>query len=321
MKDAIIPYVITESIAKFTNIYEVRLFGYIIAKAQSVMKVYNKNLDQINLQYAMNLVRITIPARYLLCEGDNNYKYAKRSFSLADKRIEYTRDNIDYYLHIIAFPEYIKDGHNTKVTFVIHNELWNALLNFAKGWRLVNLPTFLRLKSTYSVVLMILVSQQTQPITYRLETLRRILNCEDKAAYKRTNNFMARVIDPAKKELDELSPYTFEYTMRREGIGGAYRSITIIPKKNTLWQQTVITEGERNAIERQRIRLDERVVEYLTNAFEMTPKEIETIETLVEQRGSPEEQVRWIAEVRTNGKRAKVSNMKGYLHAALKRAI
>ena len=321
MKDAIIPYIISESIAQFSNIYEVRLFGYIIAKAQSVMKVYNKNLDAINLQHAMNLVRITIPARYLLSYGDNNYKYVKKAFTLADKRIDYERDNIEYHLHIIAFPELIKDGHNSKVTFVIHNELWNALLNFAKGYRLVNLPTFLKLNSTYAVVMMILVSQQTQPMTYKLDTLRRILGCANCKAYERTYNFMARVIEPAKSELDQKSPYSFHYSMKREGTGGAYRSITIIPTRNTTYTEIELTEDERRTLERQRIRLDERVVEYLTNAYEMTPREIETIEIMVADRGEPEEQVRWLAEVRTNAKRARAANVKGYLVNALKGAV
>ena len=56
-KAAIIPYVIIQSIAALDNIYEARLFGWVLAKAQSVLKLYNKDLAEINLQHASTALR------------------------------------------------------------------------------------------------------------------------------------------------------------------------------------------------------------------------------------------------------------------------
>ncbi|KDS65555.1 initiator Replication family protein, partial [Parabacteroides distasonis str. 3776 D15 iv] len=35
--------------------------------------------------------------------------------------------------------------------------------------------------------------------------------------YAKTNDFVRKVIEPAKNELDELSPYTFEWSTNKEG--------------------------------------------------------------------------------------------------------
>ena len=67
VKDSIIPYSIIGSLSKIENVYELRLFGWILAKAQSVLKLYNKNLADINLQYALDMCEITfLPALKLL---------------------------------------------------------------------------------------------------------------------------------------------------------------------------------------------------------------------------------------------------------------
>ena len=215
MKDSIIPYAIISSLSSIDNIYEMRLFGWIIAKAQSVLKLYNKDLSDINIEHAMQLTRVTLPARYLLGIGDNNYRNVKKSFTLAKKMIEYERDGIEKSLNIIAFPEYKKDGYNSIVTFVIHQELWHALLNFTKGYRLINLPTYMRLQSTYAVIMYMLVSNQKNPVTYRMDRLKQILGADQRKSYKHNGMFISKVIESAKRELDEKATVTFDYGMDR----------------------------------------------------------------------------------------------------------
>lgn len=317
MKDSIIPYALIQSLAQIDNIYEMRLFGYIIAKAQSVLKLYNKDLGQINIQHAMNLVRVTMPGRYLLQKGDRNYSNIGKAFTLAHKTVEYERDGTLYHLNIIAFPERQQVGRDSNVTFVIHNELWNALLNFSKGYRLINLPTFMRLKSTYSVIMYILISQQNINFTWHIDTLKRVLGAADKPAYKRNANFLAKVVDAAKRELDALSPHTFHYSINKSGRGGKYNTITIIPWANTQYTLPNQDTEREHDLDKQRIRLEPQVIEYLEYSFGLDYKTIERMELPLSEIGSSEAQIDWLLTVREACDRTRVRNRAAYLTTAL----
>lgn len=316
-KNAIIPYAIISSLSQLENIYETRLFGWVLAKAQSVLKLYNRDLGDINLQHAMNMVRCTMPARYILQKGDTNYKNITKAFTLAKKTIEYERDDRLYHLNIIAFPELLKKGTQCYITFVIHNELWHALLDFSAGYRLVSLPTYMQLQSTYSVIMYILISQQKEPFTYHVNTLKRILGADTQKAYKRGNNFFSKVIDAAKRELDEKSPYTFEYTASREGRGGAYTNITLLPCANKTYHKP--KESSRSLhIQRCRVRLSENVCDYLQFSFGMAPAEQESIELLLAEIGTEEQQIQWLSAIKERAAVKRVANPAGYLVQALR---
>lgn len=318
MKDSIIPYAIISSLSSIDNIYEMRLFGWIIAKAQSVLKLYNKDLSDINIEHAMQLTRVTLPARYLLGIGDNNYRNVKKSFTLAKKMIEYERDGIEKSLNIIAFPEYKKDGYNSIVTFVIHQELWHALLNFTKGYRLINLPTYMRLQSTYAVIMYMLVSNQKNPVTYRMDRLKQILGADQRKSYKHNGMFISKVIESAKRELDDKAPVTFDYGMDRTGLGGGYHDITITPKKNEKYVKPKGSDEKTQHLQQQRVRLPENTISYLRDAYLMTAKEMEVVENYIAQIGSESAQIQLLADILTTARRRNVQNKKGYLYEALK---
>lgn len=315
-KTAIIPYAIIESISKLDNIFEARLFGWILAKAQSVLKLYNKDLRLINVEHAMNLTRVTLPGRYLLQDGDKNYSNISKAFSLSTKQIIYTRDGHIYHLNIIAFPEIIKDGHNLLVTFVIHNELWHALLDFSKGYRLFNLATYITLTSKYAIVLYLLITQQTSPQTYLIGTLRRILGCDHLKAYNRGSNFFARVIDPAREELKAKAPWYFEYTANKSGRDHKYTDIVISPRLNADYH-TEAAEGLTAKINSMRLRLDDRVSAYCVENFGIDLKSLDKIEQAIINIGSVEKQIDKLADIKTRCLGGRIKNKAGYLIKSL----
>lgn len=321
MKDSIIPYIIVRTLSKIDNIYEMRLFGYIFAKAQSVMKLYNKDLSAINLQHAMNLTRVTMPARYLLQIGDTNYCHIKKAFELASKHIDYDRGDWSVKLNIIAFPEFQKQGRNSMITFVIHNDLWLALLDLSKGYRLVNLPTYMKLKSTYSVIMYLLISQQNKPMEYQTETLKKLTGADNNKAYDRTNNFITKVIKSAQRELNEVSPYTFTFETKRSGRGGPISKITILPMKNPNYKIPEHTDQRTKDLDKQRIRLHPEVVAYLEHNCGIDAKGIESVEGAISQMGDYDVQIRRIAEFKDTARRNGVSNVAGYVINAIKKSM
>lgn len=285
------------------------------------MKLYNKDLSAINLQHAMNLTRVTLPARYLLQIGDTNYRHIHKAFELAEKWVDYDREDWHVKLNIIAFPEFKKEGRNSLITFVIHNDLWHALLDFSQGYRLINLPTFMRLKSTYSVIMYMLITQQQKTIEYHIDTLKKLTGADKNKAYQRTNNFLTKIVQAAQKELNEQSPYTFTYTLKRSGRGGAYTNITITPIKNPDFKIEEAPTQRDKDLDRQRIRLDTEVVNYLTNACGMDIKGIEQIEGMIMQMGDYDVQIRRIAEIKETAIRHKAKNVAGYIVNAIKQMV
>ena len=60
-----------------------------------------------------------------------------------------------------------------------------------------------------------MLAGQTDPIAYSIESLRKEFQLEEK--YRLTKDFIRRVIESAKQELDSKSPVTFTYTPLKDG--------------------------------------------------------------------------------------------------------
>lgn len=317
---AIIPYTIIESLSQLENIYEARLFGWVIAKAQSVLKLYNKDLSDINVQFALDIVRVTIPVRYLLSPSDDNYNQAKRAFTLADKKIEYQKDNKYYRLSIIALPVYVKEGRSSFVTFIIHNELWHALLDFSKGYRLFALSALMSLQSTYSIILFLLITQQTKPVHLTMDYLRKLLGIDNKKAYDRSNNIFQKILDPARLELEKKAPMTFEYSARRTGSNGRYTEIFLTPRlsdKTKAEPNKTKTEIVK-AVETMRVRMSDNVKWYLQANYEFDVAGLATVERLLPSKWSEQETIDFLERIRHTCLTNRIKNKRGYLVNSLK---
>lgn len=315
-----IPYTIIETIRQLDNIYELRLFGWVLAKAQAVLKLYNKNFSEINMQNALGIYRVTFPFRLLL-KGpeDKNYKHAwEQVKEMALKKVEFEWNDTDYLINIIAFPELHKHGRNTFVTFVIHEHFWHALHNFSKGYRLISLRTYMQLKTPRAVALYILCSQQSKPITFDIDNLKRLTGATSDG-YKKNTNFIVKVLEPAKRELDEVAPWSFDYTTHLEG--KTIRKITITPRQ--VREEPTEDQAEMaDQLDRQRVRLLPEVIDYIQDKFGMTAGEIERIERqLVLLSENPASQLDLVSRIYESAYRGKVRNMKGYLVSALKNAL
>lgn len=316
-RQAIIPYPIVKTLSRLSNIYETRLFGWVLAKAQSVLKLYNKDLSQINVQHAMDLTRVTIPARLLLGDGDKNYKEVTKAFELATKKIEYERENRLYHLNIIAFPELIKDGRSSLITFVIHSQLWHALLDFSKGYRTFSVSTFMKLKSTYSVILYLIITNQKQPKTYTIRTLRELTGTDGQKGYDKTGNFVTRIVEVARRELTEKAPWTFEYSLTQRGKCHKIEEIVIAPRQNQDYTQGGASETS-NTVALLRIGLDDEVRNYLAEKYQMKPKEVERVEPLLVRVGDKAKQLERLNKITLHMIGRRIRNKAGYVYNSLR---
>lgn len=213
-KNVIQSYTLTTSRYKFTA-YEKRILYRIVEYAQDEIKgiMIRDNLHKI--EHSLFGREITMPvADILKDEQDENYTIAKKAFSsLSDKFIIIDNDDIWQKTHIISNPKIKKK--TGMVTFSVFNEIWDGMLNFSKGYRKYELVTAMQFNSVYSMRFYELLSGQKRPLEFTFEQLREMLCVNDK--YKLVGDFKRWVLDIAKRELDESSPYSFNYIEVKEG--------------------------------------------------------------------------------------------------------
>lgn len=317
--ESIIPYQIVRCVSQLDNIYETRLFGWVIAKAQSVLKLYNKDLAEINLQHAMSLTRVTLPAKMILNPDDKNYINIKKALGLANKTITYSKNGNYYHLNIIAFPViYKSEDGRIMMTFVLHNDIWHTLLDFSKGHRTFSLPTYIKLTNKYSVIMYLLVSNQTRTMTYGVATLKSLLGCEHAKTYQARNNaFCSRVLDPAREELLAKAPYYFDYSCSQSGKNHAVTEIIIIPQVNKHYIQAEPT-ATMNLVDSLRCRLDDDVKRYVIERFTIKGRQLDRLEPIIASIGGKAEQLARLSQIFETAKRHRVKNYAGYAYKSIK---
>lgn len=157
--------------------------------------------------------QISVPIRELLSgDDDKNYAKAKDAIrNLMGKFMEYEDENEYRASHILNDVDVDKVSGIALIT--VNKNTWNAMLDFSKGFRKYEMNTALRLEGKYSLRIYKLISKQKTPITYSVDEIRRMWQIEDK--YKRLSDLVKNTFDTAKDELDQKSPYSFDYTINK----------------------------------------------------------------------------------------------------------
>lgn len=213
-KMAMKPLDLIQSKYKF-NIYQKRMELYIVNEAQSAIqgerhiagrKIPANGLHPI-VEIPLNLI--------LQDEDESNYSIVKKSAkAMVGKVIEYT--DADGTYTVISPIIGVKIPRYSPAMYVeVHREMWNAILDYRQGWRKFDINTALSLKSVYSIKLYEFISLHTDIRRFSVDDLKDFFGVKEK--YKQTNDFIRFVLEPVKKELDESSPWSFNYEIFRAG--------------------------------------------------------------------------------------------------------
>jgi len=221
-KDVVQSYIWT--VAKYeANAYEKRILYRVLEAIQH--EIEGKSIK--GLQITKNLLDdriIRMPTHFFLKdEQDQNYTLVKKALrKLRERSVEFDDGTKFRVYGMIERP--VLDYRGT-VEFIVPAEVYSCMLNFVKGYRKFELLTAMSFSSEYSMRFYELMSGQTTPLTYKIEELKTMFQLQGK--YKRSPDFIKYVIEPAKKELDKKSPYSFEYGINK--LGKQFHSITFYP--------------------------------------------------------------------------------------------
>lgn len=208
-------YIATTAMYDF-NVYEKRVMYNLVRLAQSQIEgvILTDNLHKI-CHDMKGYVHVTLPlSDFLADEEDKNHRRVKDALkSLHRKTFEYLDDDVWECISIIALPKIAL--HSRQVSFIVDSRVWDVLLDFSRGFSRYDIEVAFRLESCYSMRFYELMACQKEPITYSIDALRRIFKLEDKYAF--TKDFIKRVVESSKIELDQKSPVSFTYAPVKDG--------------------------------------------------------------------------------------------------------
>ena len=208
-------YIATTAMYDF-NVYEKRVMYNVVKLAQSQIEwvAISDNLHKI-CHDLKGYVHITLPlSDFLADEDDKNHRRIKEALkSLHRKTFEYLDNDVWECISIIALPKIAL--HSRQVSFIVDSRVWDILLDFSRGFSRYDIEVAFRLESCYSMRFYELMACQKEPLTYSIDALRRIFKLEDKYAY--TKDFIRRVVEASRLELDQKSPVSFTYSPVKEG--------------------------------------------------------------------------------------------------------
>lgn len=309
-KDLIQSYILTTAKYDYTA-YEKRILYRVIELMQELTegkKLNQKYSIQTNIFGDMD-IQMPVSA-FLKDENDQNYSIAKKSLkSLNSKQIQYEDEKVWKLFNLIERPVIDKRGY---VTFRLHPVIASVFLDFSKGFRKYELVTAMQFESVYTMRFYELMSGQITPLTYTIEHLKEMFQIQDK--YKLVKDLIKRVVIPAKRELDEKSPYSFEYKINKQG--KKFYSITFRPTFKPEHRDEFLEQRELQKQISLQWDLPREVINYLKETFLFDTKELKQHIELLKEAYQTIDFLTFVAEKKRYTETAK--NPKGYLISCIK---
>lgn len=198
------------------NDYERRILLHIVKMAQEeittervrrLQKIRNRRIDNIP---------VSLSAQMVMPDGSQHYEYVKNAcLSLMKKTWQFYdyEEKTWYATPVIYNLTYI--ARSGELSFYVAPRLYEAILDFSRGFCKYDLHNALTLKHDSSVRLFAIFAKTRKPLTYTVHSLRAMFSCEHK--YPLTADFIKRVIKPAVQELSDRHLNGCTMSLNRDG--------------------------------------------------------------------------------------------------------
>lgn len=275
-KDLILPFKIAWARQPDMSVHEqrvlIRVMEYVNAQIKGVR--ISDNLRQI--QPTEVTYEITMPTSDAFF-SDMTPEEMENELLILSRRVFQYKDARQWWA--CGYIEHPKVDYGTgMMRFGIYKPFWEVLLNFVSGFREIELNKALMLPTTYSLRFYMLMSGKTKPLEVSIEDFKKWMGI-DENSYKdskgnhRVDNLVARVIEPSKKTLDEMCPYTFTYEKTRVNPKNPKSKVTGFRFHSVYQPQNRDPELEKNSVMSKvtsKGLIGEDVYKYLVNNFDYT---------------------------------------------------
>ena len=194
----------------YNIVYDKQVQDYVREQINAAKNNGTSSMELKTRQYIMPLNKIAAH------KGD--YERVKNALlRLQSKRFEYIDKTRNRWLSIsfISNPE-MDLFYSGNVEFELRKEVLKIISDIKYGYRQFDFQTALRLKSAYSMRFYEMFSRQDGEENedfnkFKISDLKELFGLSEK--YKNNTMFVKRVVDPSKKELDEIANFSFDYEL------------------------------------------------------------------------------------------------------------
>lgn len=208
-------FVLAISRVKLT-LYEQRILIKVIEYGQQRLKGLWLRQNLRKLEHDYDNVRITIPVKYVLSDGSQHYEHVYDAARSLNTRIFEFEDDEKKTWHVTSLIYNVSlKRRSGLLTFYVSRVFFDVLYDFSRGYCQYDLETVLSLPSPAAIRFYVLLNGQHNTIYYGVNTLKAMFGVADK--YAQTADFIKKIVDPAKKALDEAGCNTFTYERIKQG--------------------------------------------------------------------------------------------------------
>ena len=198
------------------NLYQKRMMLAVASAAQSKIDGVRHIAGQRFKIEEGEFPIISVPIDLILQDDDSSNIFAVRKAAkdFIGRVIEYQAADGSWVVFSPIITATIP-RYGSVVQLQVHKLFWEAILDYRSGYRKLDVKRAIALKSVYAIRFYELFSGKTEPIIYPVAKLKEMFAIKDK--YKQINDFVRKVIEPAKRELDAAAPYSFDFEPVKDG--------------------------------------------------------------------------------------------------------
>ena len=196
----------------YSDVYRFRFMVQLVKVAQETIRnnfehvLNGERLASGDFKYA----ELVFPLRSVLfSEKDKNYAKAKQSLVRYSNWVLTEEVNDKFRVTpVLSFSEL--DSGNGTLRVEIRKNVWEKLLDFSKGYSEYNPEIILKITSPFGRQMYKGLRNQKGILSFSMENLKKTFGYADK--YRdRDTDFIRKVVDKAKQELDKVADYSFVY--------------------------------------------------------------------------------------------------------------
>lgn len=293
------------------SLYESKLLVHAVQSGQNRIAGLALSREREMLEHTYKMVELVVPISDLI-EAGGHYEHVVTAAQRLSKRTFEWRDDRGNW---IVTPWIMRAEHRAKsgvIKIIIDKRFYDCLYNFAYGYTHYDMARCLSFKVPASYRLYPLINTQRHTMTYSIDGLKKLLGVEDK--YKKTNDFIRKVIVPCHKELKESGEGNyFEYNYKKEGQKIVALNIT------TVWRATDMEkQASPHAL---RSWLPDDFFKLLIQHAGFTPHQLARNKQLFDNLTKHVNGMHILLQVIESARRNRPVNMQGYIINAIKSEI
>lgn len=297
------------------SVTEMRLLMRVVEFAQCELQglIIAKNMGPTGHNLVGKVVEIPMAA--VLPDGSHHYERAlEAAKSLMTKIVEHYEPTSGMWKAASFVSAAESQSGEGLIKLYIHPWVWDCILDFTKGFVKYDLGAAMRLNSPYAMKLFFLVSNQRQPISYSFNELERLFGTAGK--YVRRNDFVRKVLLPAKAELDANAPWSCDLRPMKDGRRLEYCMIYPFEQRDK-YSEGIVERGEH--AKAPTVWAYHQVYAYLRYNVDFSPVELGRNKALIHEfaENCPRA-VEMIADMNYRAKLRKDPPGKGWFVAAMK---